>query len=139
MYKKYSDLPRDEPRTAPRTAPREEPRTTPTQPQQECACVISAEQKQQIIQSHRVVVVDVYGNWCGPCNTVAPEYLQLSQEFSRPGDCAIVKENVDDGFTPEVGGVPAFFFYYNGEEVDQVTGANIPLVREKLNELLRRR
>ena len=134
MYKKYSDLPINEPRTA-----QQPPASAPAPDSQECTRVISNDHKQQIINSHRVVVVDVYGDWCGPCNAVAQEYLKLSQEFSRPGECAVVKENVDDGLSPEVGGVPAFFFHYNGEQVDQVTGANIALVREKLGELLRRR
>jgi thiol-disulfide isomerase/thioredoxin len=136
-YKKYSDLPDDKPKITP-SPQREHYQQNQNKQPNECHQIISLEQKNYIINNHKVCVVDVFGEWCGPCQQIADEYFKLSQEYSKHGMCAVVKENVDDGFSPSVTGVPAFIFYFKGNEVDRIVGANMSEVRSKLFELLSR-
>ena len=78
----------------------------------------------QIKTSDKVVMLDFYADWCGPCNMVAPLVAELAEE--NPDYC-IGKVNVDDD--PELAGqykvmsIPNFVLIKNGRVVDQVIGA----------------
>ena len=96
----------------------------------------SLEHKKHIINSNKLVVVDIYGNWCGPCVDFFPKFQGLANKYNRNGLCALVKENVDDGFSQDVHGVPYFQFFFKGEKVDSVTGGNVKLIEEKIVSLL---
>jgi len=125
-YAKYKDL--DKTKT-----PESEDSGTP-----ECMQITSASHKQDLINTHKIVVVDISASWCAPCVQIAPKYAQLAMQYSRDSECAIVKEDVDDGFSPDVTSVPCFDFYYNGQKVERVNGADMNKVRETLEELRKR-
>ncbi len=42
---------------------------------------------------HRVVLVDFWATWCGPCKTMAPDLQQLATEV--PDDVLVAKVDVD--------------------------------------------
>lgn len=88
--------------------------------------------KAQIIGQNRIVCVDIYADWCGPCKQTAPDYANLAKQFNKPGQVSLVKENYDRKMSPSVQGVPTFYFYVNGRVVDEVVGADINEVNQKL-------
>ena len=45
------------------------------------------------IAEHRVVMVDFWATWCGPCKTMTPDLQQLATEV--PDDVLIAKVDVD--------------------------------------------
>lgn len=96
----------------------------------------SIDHKNTIIGQNKVVVIDTYGTWCGPCKAVEPKFAQLAQQYNNQGVCMLVKEDVDKGFSEGVRGVPLFQFYKNGQFVDNVMGADIRKVEAKIIELL---
>lgn len=98
----------------------------------EVISITSKEHKQQLCKNNRIVVVDVYGNWCGPCKQIAPRYAEMAQQYNRPGFCLLVNEDVDQEFSDGVRGVPAFQFFVNGQFVETITGADIKRVEAKL-------
>ncbi|KAJ7386509.1 glycerol ether metabolic process [Desmophyllum pertusum] len=73
----------------------------------------------------KLVVIDFYAEWCGPCKAISPKVEKFSEEFS---DVCFAKVNVDDnGDTAESEGVtamPTFKLYKNGKKVDELVGAN---------------
>ena len=101
----------------------------------------SAEHRSEVINTHQVVVIDNYTDWCGPCKHCAPRFAKLAGKYTKPGVCALVKENVEDGFDghPEkIRGVPCFHFYANGQYISEstVVGADTDAVEQNLTQLL---
>lgn len=130
-YAKYKDLgDRQEFMNTEKEQPRQQPR------QEEIESIENGEHKKWLIQNNKVVVVDIYGDWCGPCKQIEPKYNELAQKYSRARECAIVKENVDKKISPTVRGVPTFQFFFKGQPAGIITGANIANVEQKIIQLL---
>eukprot|EP01129_Flabellula_baltica_P008387 TRINITY_DN3325_c0_g1_i1.p1 TRINITY_DN3325_c0_g1~~TRINITY_DN3325_c0_g1_i1.p1 ORF type:complete len:300 (+),score=62.45 TRINITY_DN3325_c0_g1_i1:3-902(+) len=74
----------------------------------------------------RLIVVDFYADWCGPCRMIAPEFESLSVDYPA---VTFIKVNSDhfQGLSQRYGvsGLPTFLFFKNGTVVDQVVGANV--------------
>lgn len=105
--------------------------------------VRDANHRQSVIGSHKVCVVDNYTDWCGPCKQISPAFSELNSKYGKVGLCALLKENVEDGFprlqnVPQITGVPCFQFYHNGNFVHSIVGANVKDVEAKLLELLQK-
>jgi thioredoxin 1 len=97
--------------------------------------VINAQHKQELIQQNRLVCVNIYADWCGPCKQTAPEFSIIAQNFTKPGLCVVVKENWDKKIT-QVGGIPTYQFFLDGQQVDQVIGADLAEVEKKLTKYI---
>ena len=78
--------------------------------------------------SEGITIVDFYADWCGPCKALAPTLDELS--LQNNDKVKVIKVNVDN--SPEVAqqfdvrGIPALFFFKEGEVKGSATG-NLPL------------
>ena len=97
--------------------------------------VDSIEKKNEMLNSNRVVCVDIYGHWCEPCKKAEPVFAKIAKEFNEDGVCVLAKEDVDLGLT-EIRGVPTFMIYLDGKINKTITGADMKTVRNTLIELL---
>mmetsp|Transcript_47831 Transcript_47831/g.101613 ORF Transcript_47831/g.101613 Transcript_47831/m.101613 type:complete len:106 (+) Transcript_47831:135-452(+) len=81
----------------------------------------------------KLVVVDFTASWCGPCQMVAPHFEAMSNEFSN---AIFVKVDVDaqDKIAQMCGirAMPTFQFYKDGNKVDELMGANIGALKQKV-------
>ncbi|KAL6076346.1 Thioredoxin [Balamuthia mandrillaris] len=81
----------------------------------------------------KLVVIDCFAEWCGPCKRIAPFVEQLSKEMPN---VVFLKMDVDeaDALAGKLGvtAMPTFFFYKNGKKVGDMCGAN----NEKLKQLV---
>lgn len=80
---------------------------------------------QEVIKgTDKLVLVDFWAEWCGPCRSLAPSLEDASNELGEK--IAVYKINIDDNpVTPAkygVRGVPTIVFFRNGEEVDRQVG-----------------
>lgn len=92
--------------------------------------------KKEIVQGHKVCVVDIYADWCGPCKQVAPKFAKLAEKYYKPGVCIFAKEDVELELTPGLTSIPVFHFFHEGKFVGDVIGADIVEVENKVRELI---
>ena len=83
------------------------------------------------LHAERLVVVDWFATWCGPCRAIKPVYEQLSEEnkhvvFIR----ADIEELPDASAQAGVEAVPCFHFIKGDELVAVLTGADEVKLRE---------
>jgi len=84
----------------------------------------------------KLVVIDFYADWCGPCKMIGPKFLKMAEDF--PDVCFAkvnVDENSDTAEEEDITAMPTFKFYKNGNQVDVLTGANEAKLREKIETL----
>ena len=76
------------------------------------------------LKSDKLVMVDFWAEWCGPCRMVGPHVEELSKEYD--GKAVVGKVNVDlhGGIAAQFGvrNIPTIVFIKNGELVDKVVG-----------------
>lgn len=87
---------------------------------------------EQVIRDHRVVLVDFWAPWCGPCRMLSPMLEQLADEV---GDQAVIaKVNVDENpyaaIKYAIQGIPTLKLFVQGREVNTIVGVQ-PLARLK--------
>ncbi len=93
--------------------------------------------QEKVLKADKPVVVDFWAKWCSPCLKMEPIVEELSKEFKDKVD--IYKLNVDKSASKAaeygVRGIPAYFFFKNGEVVDRVVG--ITSKKELVHRLMR--
>lgn len=101
---------------------------------------LTLEQANDIIngKSTGLVVIDFWAPWCNPCVSFSPTYEKAA---SLASDVKFVKLNVQDyrefALTQGIRSIPTFFFYKDGQKVDQVTSTEKFPTAEKLVEYVR--
>ena len=78
----------------------------------------------EILSANKVVLVDFWASWCGPCRMLAPVVEKLSQEM--PDKFDFYKMNVDEenDLASQYGimSIPTLLVFKNGEMVEQSVG-----------------
>ncbi|MDD2513444.1 MAG: thioredoxin [Proteiniphilum sp.] len=94
---------------------------------------------EEVLQSDKLVVIDFWAEWCGPCKMVGPIIDQIGEEYK---DRVVVgKLDVDnnDDTTSKYGirNIPTVLFLKNGEVVDKLVGAGPKnMFTDKIDKLL---
>ena len=80
--------------------------------------ISTIDDKKALIANNKIVVIDVYADWCGPCQAMSPVFANLYLKYKDI--CVLVKENVDLRLSPSVTVVPTFLIYIDGAMKHQV-------------------
>lgn len=78
----------------------------------------------EVLKSEKLVLVDFFAEWCGPCRMLSPIVEQIAEERE---DIKVVKINVDD--EPELAAafsvvsIPSLFVVKQGKIAKQSVGA----------------
>ncbi len=79
---------------------------------------------QDEVAKHKIIVVDFWAPWCGPCRMVSPLIEQLADEYS--GKVAFGKVNVDEEMVVAqnfgVQSIPTLMVFKDGQAVDAIVG-----------------
>jgi len=85
--------------------------------------------------ANKLVVVDFFATWCGPCKMIAPLLDKLSEELKE--EVLFLKVDVDDNediaADNKVTVMPTFIFFRNKKKVDEFSGANETKLKELIN------
>jgi thioredoxin 1 len=87
--------------------------------------VTEASFDEKVLQSDKLVLVDFWATWCGPCRMVAPVLEEIGAEYSDT--ITIAKLDIDENPSVardyQVLSVPTLILFKGGEPVKQIVGA----------------
>ncbi|XP_072019225.1 thioredoxin-2-like [Amphiura filiformis] len=92
--------------------------------------------RDMIKSSDKLIIVDFYAEWCGPCKMIGPKFLEMATEFPN---CIFVKVNVDEfeeiAEENNISCMPTFNFFRKGEKIKTFSGADAKKLKELITEL----
>jgi thioredoxin 1 len=87
-------------------------------------CHVTDENFEKTIAENKVVFVDFWATWCGPCRALAPTIQELAGEYA--GKAIIGKLDVDENPATaekfQVFSIPTMLVFKNGKEVERLVG-----------------
>lgn len=96
--------------------------------------IATAEDFNKAINSSKLVVVDFFAVWCGPCKMIAPLLERFANDYAEGAE--FYKVDVDElsaiAQEQEVTAMPTIVFYKDGKVVDKVIGANPNAIKQKI-------
>ena len=79
--------------------------------------------EEEVLKSEKLILVDFFANWCGPCKTMAPILEEISKENDNFN---VAKVNIDEqrdlALDYEIEFIPTMILFKNGKEVDRLQG-----------------
>ena len=68
----------------------------------------------------KLVVIDFYATWCGPCKVIAPKVVEMAASMDNVVFLKVdVDENEDASQEYKITAMPTFLFFKNGEKVQK--------------------
>ena len=91
----------------------------------------------EVLDQTKLVLVDFWAEWCGPCKQIAPTLEELAEKYSE--NLSVCKVDVDSNrelaLQYNVRSIPSLMIFKKGEMVDSLIGA---VSLEELEDLVTR-
>ena len=92
-----------------------------------------------VLQTDKLVLIDFWAEWCGPCKMVGPIIDEIGEEYKDKVVVGKLDVDNNDETTAKYGirNIPTVLFLKNGEVVDKVVGAGPKtMFTDKIDKLL---
>lgn len=101
--------------------------------------VINDSNINEVLASGKVVLIDFWATWCGPCRMLSPTVDDVAQELE--GKVVVAKCNVDDAedvaVTYGIRNIPTLLYFKDGQLADRTVGVvSKDEIISRLNNLL---
>ncbi len=87
--------------------------------------ITEANFEELVEKSDKIVVLDLWAEWCGPCRMIAPHFKEMAEEYE--GKAVIGKVDIDSnqGIAQKfmVMNIPTVLYLKNGKVVNKIVGA----------------
>lgn len=81
---------------------------------------------EEVLKCEKVVLVDFFAVWCGPCKALSPIIDELSEDSDLSSKLCIGKLDIDesDGIAQNysIMSVPTVILFKEGKEIDRIMG-----------------
>ena len=78
-----------------------------------------------VLYSSKLILVDFWAEWCGPCKQIGPILEEIAQE--KKDILKVIKLNIDENpLTPQkygVQGIPTLMLFKDGKLIDSKVGS----------------
>jgi thioredoxin 1 len=85
--------------------------------------IVTDEIFDQIIKENKMVLIDFWAEWCGPCKKVSPILDEISSETGLLVGKLNIDENVQKPQEYSVQSIPTMVLFVDGNPVHTVVGA----------------
>lgn len=79
--------------------------------------------EEKVLKNPKIVVLDFFANWCGPCKMLMPVLEEIASERE---DIEILKVNIDqdEELAKQFGvlSIPTLVYFVNGEQKEKTVG-----------------
>ena len=86
------------------------------------------EQFVALTKENKVVIVDFYANWCGPCKMLSPVIEKMAEKYA--GKAVLAKCDVDEceslATAFGIASIPTLLFFKDGTLVEKMVGLAMP-------------
>jgi thioredoxin 1 len=97
----------------------------------------------KLLSMYKIIIVDVWADFCMPCKKIAPIYQQLANKYSlqiEEKDILFLKDRIDDDSIDSVHqtmvhAVPTFFIYAYGKLQGEIIGPDIGTIDNMVEEV----
>lgn len=88
-----------------------------------------------VINSDKLVIVDFWAEWCGPCKMIAPVLEELASEYGEKLKICKMDVDANPETAPKYGirGIPTLILFNNGDVAGTKVGA---LSKSQLSEFI---
>lgn len=81
----------------------------------------------EVLKSDKLVLLDFWAEWCGPCRALGPKLEEIAGELSEK--VKVVKINIDENKETAqkygIRSIPTMILFKNGQDTEMLTG-NLP-------------
>lgn len=79
---------------------------------------------EEITNTDKLVLIDFFENWCGPCQMLSPIISEIANDYAD--SIKVCKVNVDENqelaLKYNVMSIPTLIFFKNGEAIESTVG-----------------
>lgn len=90
--------------------------------------------EEEVLKSEKIVLVDFWATWCGPCQMLSPVVSEIAEEYKEK--VKVGKVNVDEqrelSIKYEIVSIPTLILFKNGQIINNLVGFHSKSELEKI-------